>query len=517
MNRNGTDSFSSPDPRRWWVLLVLSASLLVIGLDNTILNVALPTLQSDLGSTGSQLQWIVDAYMLVFAGLLLTAGALGDRFGRKRALAFGLTIFGLGSGLSALATSPDMLIATRALMGIGGAFIMPSTLSIITAVFPPDERPKAIGAWAAVSGLGIAIGPVAGGWLIEHSSWHAIFLVNLPFVLAALVAGRFLIPESKDPAAPRLDVPGFALSIAGLTTLVWAIIEAPMRGWTDGGIVGAFGLAAVILGAFLAWELRAREPMLDVRLFRNPSFSGASGAITFVFFALMGSMFFLTQYLQDVLGYSALGAGLRVSPIAIGLIIGGPVSAKLAARFGTKVVVTGGLVLVAAGLSIATQFEVGTGYGVVLAHLLVMGFGMGMAMAPATDSVMGSVPLDKASVGSAVNDTTRTTGGALGVAVLGSLLASQYRGDMDDAVAGLPHRAADLANDSLGGGLAVAHKLGSPELADAAHTAFVSGMHVAALAAAGVALLGAVVAAVVIPGRERESVPAAARLEPVPA
>jgi MFS family permease len=231
--------------------------------------------------------------------------------------------------------------------------------------------------------------------------------------------------------------------------------------------------------------------MLDVRLFRNPSFSGASGAITFVFFALMGSMFFLTQYLQDVLGYSALGAGLRVSPIAIGLIIGGPVSAKLAARFGTKAVVTGGLVLVAAGLSIATQFEVGTGYGVVLAHLLVMGFGMGMAMAPATDSVMGSVPLDKASVGSAVNDTTRTTGGALGVAVLGSLLASQYRGDMDDAVAGLPHRAADLAGDSLGGGLAVAHKLGSPELVDAAHTAFVSGMHVAALAAAGVALLGA--------------------------
>ena len=504
MNRNETVSFS-PDPRRWWVLVVLSASLLVIGLDNTILNVALPTLQSDLGSTSSQLQWIVDSYMLVFAGLLLTAGALGDRFGRKRALAFGLTVFGLGSGLSALATSPDMLIATRALMGIGGAFIMPSTLSIITAVFPPDERPKAIGAWAAVSGLGIAIGPVAGGYLIEHSSWHAIFLVNLPFVAAALIAGRFLIPESKDPSAPRLDVPGFALSIAGLTTLVWAIIEAPSRGWTDGTILAAFGVAAVVLGAFLAWELRAREPMLDVRLFRNPRFSGASGAITFVFFALMGSMFFLTQYLQDVLGYSALGAGLRVSPVALGLVIGGPLSAKLAARFGTRVVVAAGLVLVAAGLSIATQFEAGTGYGLVLMHLLVMGFGMGMAMAPATDSVMGSVPVDKASVGSAVNDTTRTTGGALGVAILGSLLASRYRGDMDHAVAGLPHRAADLAGDSLGGGLAVAHKLGSPALADAAHSAFVSGMHVAAVAAAGVALLGALIAIVVIPGRERSS------------
>ncbi len=518
MNRNDTVSFSSPDPRRWWVLLVLSASLLVIGLDNTILNVALPTLQVDLGSTGSQLQWIVDSYMLVFAGLLLTAGALGDRFGRKRALAFGLTVFGLGSGLSALATSPDMLIATRALMGVGGAFIMPSTLSIITAVFPPDERPKAIGAWAAVSGLGIAIGPVAGGWLIEHSSWHAIFLVNLPFVAAALIAGRVLIPESKDPAAPRLDLPGFALSIAGLTTLVWAIIEAPSRGWTDPTILSAFGVAAAVLGAFMAWELHTREPMLDIRLFRNPNFSGASGAITFVFFALMGSMFFLTQYLQDVLGYSALGAGLRVSPIAAGLVIGGPLSAKLAARFGTRVVVAGGLVLVAAGLSIATQFEVGTGYGTVLAHLLVMGFGMGMAMAPATDSVMGSVPLDKASVGSAVNDTTRTTGGALGVAVLGSLLASRYRGDMDHAVAGLPHRAADLAGDSLGGGLAVAHRLGDNGLAEAAQSAFLNGMHVAAIAAAAVALAGAIVAYMVIPARELEAEPAGALTpEPVPA
>src|SRR4051794_2968945 len=353
------DRTPAPDPRRWWTLLVLSASLLVIGLDNTILNVALPTLEHDLGASSSQLQWIIDAYMLVFAGLLLTAGALGDRFGRKRALSFGLAVFGLGSGLSALATSPEMLIATRALMGVGGAFIMPSTLSIITAVFPSDERAKAIGIWAGVSGLGIAIGPVAGGWLIEHASWNAVFLVNLPFVVAALIVGRWLIPESKDPAAPRLDLPGFALSIAGLTTLVWAIIEAPARGWTDGTILGAFGIAAVILGTFLAWELRAREPMLDVRLFRNPSFSGASGAITFVFFALMGSMFFLTQYLQDVLGYSALGAGLRVSPIAIGLIIGGPVSAKLAARFGTRLVVAGGLLLGAAGPPIAPPFEAG--------------------------------------------------------------------------------------------------------------------------------------------------------------
>ena len=508
----------TPDPRRWWMLVVLSASLLVIGLDNTILNVALPTLERDLGASSSQLQWIVDAYMLVFAGLLLTAGALGDRFGRKRALTLGLVIFGLGSGLSALATSPEMLISTRALMGIGGAFIMPSTLSIITAVFPSDERAKAIGIWAGVSGLGIAIGPVAGGWLIEHASWNAVFLVNLPFVVAALVAGHWLVAESKDPAAPRLDFPGFALSIAGLTTLVWAIIEAPSRGWTDPTTLAAFGVAAAILGAFFAWELRTAQPMLDIRLFRNPRFSGASAAITLVFFSMFGTIFFLTQYLQGVLDYTALEAGVRVTPIAVGLILGGPISAKLAARFGTKRVVAGGLVLVAIGLSIVTQFHVDSSYGIVVAHLLVLGFGMGMAMAPATESVMGSLPIEKASVGSAVNDMTRTTGGALGVAILGSLLASQYRGDMDDAVSGLPHGAAESASDTLSGGLAVAHRLGDSNLADAAQSAFVNGMHGAAIAAAAVALVGAVIAYAVIPAREREPAAGLAVVpEPVPA
>src|SRR3954447_24434828 len=501
-------------PQRWWTLVVLSASLLVIGLDNTILNVALPTLEHDLGASSSQLQWIVDAYMLVFAGLLLTAGALGDRFGRKRALSFGLAVFGLGSGLSALATSPAMLIATRALMGVGGAFIMPSTLSIITAVFPAEERAKAIGVWAGVSGLGIAIGPVAGGWLIEHASWNAVFLVNLPFVAAALLAGRWLVPESKDPTAPRLDIPGFAMSISGLTTLVWAIIEAPSKGWTNPTILAAFAAAAAILGAFMAGELRTSEPMLDIRLFANPRFSGASAAITLTFFAMFGSIFFLTQYLQGVLGYTALEAGVRVTPIAVGLILGGPISAKLAAKLGTKVVVAAGLTLVAVGLSIVTQFAVDSTYGIVAAHLLVLGFGMGMAMAPATESVMGSLPVEKASVGSAVNDTTRTTGGALGVAILGSLLASQYRGDMEGAVSGLPHESAATASDTLSGGLAVAHRLGDSGLAEAAQSAFLNGMHVAAIAAAAVALAGAIVAYMVIPAHEREAEPAVAPAPP---
>ena len=420
-----------PDPRRWWTLAVLCLSLLVIGLDNTILNVALPTLQRDLDASSSQLQWIVDVYMLVFAGVLLTAGSLGDRFGRKRALTFGLAVFGLGSLGSALATSPELLIAMRGLMGVGGAFIMPSTLSILTATFPANERGKAIGIWAGFSGIGIAIGPVTGGWLIEHADWSWIFLVNLPVVVLALVAGRFLVPESRDESAPRLDLRGFLLSFAALTTLIWGLIEAPSRGWTDALVLGAFAVAAVVLARFIAWERRAPSPMLDIALFRNPRFSASSAAISLAFFALFGMIFLLTQYLQEVRGYTALEAGLRTMPVAAGLIVGGPLSAKLAERLGIRVVVPGRADVrrrravpdLARRHASGLRPDRGRARGARLRH--------GDAMAPATDAIMGSLPEAKMSVGSAINDTTRVAGGALGVAVLGSLLASGYRGDMD--------------------------------------------------------------------------------------
>jgi EmrB/QacA subfamily drug resistance transporter len=499
-----------PDPRRWWTLAVLCLSLLIIGVDNTILNVALPTLQRDLDATSSQLQWIVDAYMLVFAGVLLTAGALGDRFGRKRALTIGLAVFGLGSLGAALSDSAEILIAARAVQGIGGAFIMPSTLSILTATFPAHERGKAIGIWAGFSGLGIAIGPLSGGWLLEHSGWNAIFLVNLPIVVTALVAGRWLVPESKDPSAPRLDFAGFVLSIAGLTALTWGLIEAPARGWTDAAILSAFAAAAVILASFVVAELRTREPMLDVRLFRNPRFSASSAAISLAFFALFGMIFFLTQYLQDVLGYSALEAGVRTMPVAAGLVLGGPSSAKLAERIGAKLVVSGGLAIVAAALYLLSTADAATAYGTIAAALVMLGFGMANAMAPATDAIMGSLPEAKMSVGSAVNDTTRTAGGTLGVAVLGSLLSSGYRADMDAVTAQLPAPARDVANDSLAGAMAVAHRIGDGRLASAAQDAFLSGMHSAALVAAGIALAGALVALAFLPSYER--VP-----EPVPA
>src|SRR4051794_8647402 len=510
MKRNSLVSAASEaDPRRWWTLAVLCLSLLIIGLDNTILNVALPTLQHDLGASSSQLQWIVDVYMLVFAGVLLTAGSLGDRFGRKRALTFGLVAFGAGSLLSALAGSAETLIATRALMGIGGAFIMPSTLSILTHTFPAHERGKAIGIWAGVSGIGIAIGPVAGGWLLEGHGWGAIFLVNIPIVLLALAAGRFLVPESRDETAPRLDLPGFGLSFAGLTALVWGIIEAPSRGWTDPVILLAFAGAVLALAVFAAWELRAPQPMLDVKLFRNPRFSASSAAITLAFFALFGTIFFLTQYLQEIRGYAALEAGLRTLPVAAGLVLGGPLSAALTARLGAKRVVSGGLAGVAVALWLLSTVEADSTYWLIAGALVLLGLGMASTMAPATDAIMGSLPANKVSVGSAVNDTTRTTGGALGVAVLGSLLASGYRGDMDAVTRTLPAPARDAAQDSVAGAMAVAGRVGGAageKLHAAAEHAFMSGMHTAALVAATIALGGAFVALAFLPARE--SVPA---------
>jgi EmrB/QacA subfamily drug resistance transporter len=509
--------------RRWWTLGVLSLALVVISLDNTVLNVALPTISEDLGANSSQLQWIVDSYTLVFAGLLLMAGSLGDRFGRRRALQAGLVVFLVGSVAAAVSDSPALLIASRALMGVGGAFIMPSTLSVLTNVFPAEERPKAIGIWAAVSGIGIAIGPVTGGFLIEHFSWGSVFLINVPIALGALVLSMPLVPESKDPAAPRLDPFGAALSIAGLTTLLWGIIEAGGdRGWGDSAVLSSFGLAVALLTAFAVWELHAPSPMLNVRLFRDRNFSASSASIGLVFFALFGTIFFLTQYLQSVLGYAPLKAGEAIIPVSVGLIAAAPQAAKLTVKYGPRMVVAGGLALVAAGLTLLSTADAGSGYGLIAVVLLIMGSGMGMAMTPATEALMSSLPREQAGVGSAMNDTVRQVGGALGVAVLGSLLTSGYRGDMESAVSGLPAGAGHTASDSVGGAIGVADQVGGSageSLTAAAQTAFANAMSTTVLVAAGVALMGAVVAAVVLPSKEREPEPVAARevAEPVAA
>ncbi|MGH9005534.1 MAG: DHA2 family efflux MFS transporter permease subunit, partial [Acidimicrobiia bacterium] len=358
--------------------------------------------------------------------LLLTAGALGDRFGRKGALTAGLVIFGTASGVSAFATSADQLIALRAVMGFGAALIMPATLSILTNVFPPAERARAIAIWAGLAGAGAAFGPIASGFLLEHFWWGSVFLVNLPVVAAALIAGRRLVPQSKDAAQPPLDPVGAVLSMVGLGALLYGIIEGPNHGWTD-PLTLAWGVGGIaILVVFGLWERRTRHPMLDLGFFRSPIFSSAAGAITLIFFAMFGTFFLFTQYLQLVLGYGTLEAGVRMLPMAFTMMVAAPSSARLVERFGARRVVTIGLSLVAVALLLLSTVAVDTPYWRLVLNLMVMAAGMGLSMAPSTTGIMASLPLGKAGVGSAVNDTTRELGGALGVAVLGSLLASQY-------------------------------------------------------------------------------------------
>ncbi|MGH2662735.1 MAG: MFS transporter [Actinomycetota bacterium] len=505
MSIDGQAGQSAPYERRWLALLVLCLSLVVIGMDNTILNVALPTLARDLQATASELQWMVDSYVLVFAGLLLTMGALGDRFGRKRALNIGLLVFVGGSVLSAFADSAEVLIASRATMGIGGALIMPSTLSIITNVFPPKERGRAIGIWAGVAGLGIVLGPVIGGWLLEHFWWGSVFLVNVPVVAVAILAGWGLVPESKDPYATPLDPVGAGLSIAALVTLVYGIIEAPDRGWTDGLILAAFAIALVLAVLFIWWERRVEHPMLRIEFFRNPRFSAASAAITTVFFALFGTVFLLTQHLQFVLGYSPLQAGFRVLPVAT-LIVAAPLSARIVERIGTKAVVATGLLTVATSLTILSTADVASGYGLVAWTIAILGFGMGLTMAPATESIMGSLPLAKAGVGSAMNDTTRMVGGALGVAVLGSVLASSYGSAIEPALRGIPPQIAEAAGDSIGAVSTMAPRLdeAGAALLAAGRAAFIEGMTHAVLVGAAVAAVGAVLVLLFLPAHARE-------------
>ncbi len=521
MTSHQISNHDHPYPRRWYALLVLALSLLIVTVDNTILNVALPTIREELDASSSELQWIVDSYLLVFAGLLLAAGSLGDRFGRKGALFAGLGIFGAASLMAALSTTSDQLIVSRALMGIGAAAIMPTTLSILTNIFPKEERPKAIAIWAAVAGVGIAVGPVSGGLIIEHLDWSWIFLVNLPVVVTCLIAGWILLPTSRDPESPRLDYPGFGLSIAGLTALVWGLIEAPERGWTNPTILGAFGVAAALIAMFISWELRTKQPMLDVSVFRNLRFSAANVAITFVFFALMGVMYFLTTYLQTVLGYSALEAGVRMVPIAAGVIFAARLSVPLTARLGTKIVVSAGLGIVALGLGAFTSTGVDTEYlWKIAGALTTMGFGMGLTMAPATEAIMGSLPKAKAGVGSAMNDVVRELGGTLGVAVLGSIVSTGYASSMD-GTSGLTGAAAEAASDSVGGAHEVAAQLpggAASKLVAVADSAFVDAMTTAASVAAGAALFGALVAAAFLPSRARpEPEPRATAALPQPA
>ncbi|SRR5581483_3354609 len=506
--------------RRWFTLLVLCVSLVVIVLDNTILNVALPTMakpaaNGGLGASGSQLQWIVDAYTIVFAGLLLTAGSLGDRFGRYRFLAVGLSVFGAGSLLSAFATDANVLILTRCLMGVGGAFIMPSTLSILTNVFTdPRERGRAIGVWAGVSALGLGIGPISGGVLLSHFWWGSIFLVNVPIVVLGLVFGYFLVPESRDPAAPKLDPLGAVLSITGLTSVLWAVIEAPSHGWTAPDVTAGFVVGFVLVAVFLWWERRTESPMLNIDFFRNPRFSAASGAITVTFFALFGTLFLMTQYLQSVLGYSTVKAGAVLLPQAAVIMVAAPLSSVWVQRFGNKVVVATGMTLVGITFASFLTLQPNTSTLHVILVTVLLGLGMGNVMAPATDSIMGSLPRAKAGVGSAVNDTTRQVGGAFGVAVLGSILSSRFTSHFTGAVAGqVPGDVVAHAKDSVGSALGIARDLPpgaqrfAPQIVNAAKDGFINGFHAASVVAAVVVFAAALGVLRWLPARATDEEP----------
>jgi EmrB/QacA subfamily drug resistance transporter len=489
--------------RRWITLAVVCLSLVVISIDNTILNVALPSIVRDVGAEGSELQWIIDSYTIVFAGLLLTAGSLGDRYGRKKALTAGLVLFGGFSALASRATSAPMLIAARGLMGIGGAFIFPTTLSILTNSFAGRERARAIGIWAGVAGLGIVIGPLGGGLLLEHFAWGSVFLVNVPLCAAAVLLGHFFVPDSRDPDESRLDPVGALLSIVALALLLYGIIEAPNVGWGEPKVVGALVGGGAVLGLFLAWELHIDHPMLDVRFFRNPRFSAASGTITLTYFALFGSTFLLTQYFQFVLGYSPLEAGLMTAPVAVGIMAFAPQAPKLVDRVGTKRVVVAGLLIVAGALCCYASDTIMSSFVGGAVVRLLFGAGMGLTTAPATESIMGSLPPGKAGVGSAVNDTTRQTGGALGVAVLGSIFALRYHSVIGDASFAPAPARADV-KDSIGKALEAAASAGGqvgPRIVAEARHAFVVSMRLVYGTAAAVVLCAAFVAWSFLPAR----------------
>jgi MFS transporter, DHA2 family, multidrug resistance protein len=501
--------------RRWWILAVLCLSVLLAVVDNTIVNVALPTMSRTLSASTQDLQWIVDAYTLVFAGLLIVGGNLGDRLGRRRVLQAGLALFALTSVAAALSRTTGELIASRAAMGVAAALIYPATLALLTNVFTDArERATAIGIWSGVSGLAVAIGPVTGGLLLRHFSWSSVFYVNVPVVIIALVAGMRLLPESRDPKAGRFDPLGAAASIAGVGLLVWTVIEAPRHGWASAATIGGFAGALVILAAFVGWQLRRPDPMLDVRLFRNPRFTAASGAIALAFFGLFGFIFLITQYFQVVLSYDPLRAGVATLPFALVTGLVSPAAIALMKRVGTKAVVTTGLALMSAGFVAAAGTSVDSAYwGRIITAMVLIAAGLALTASPATEAIMGALPPGKAGVGSAVNDTTRELGGTLGVAIVGSVMSSAYSSHVLTALTkvGAPAAVTSAAQQSVVAGLRAAAYL-PPGLrgfaADAARQAFVAGLHNGSLVAAGATAVAALATLAFLPARVRPPVTA---------
>ena len=454
------------NPRRWWILIVLCLSSLVLVVDGMALTVAVPQMTRDIGATAQDTQWILDSYVLVFAGLLLTSGSLGDRFGRRKVMIIGLLLFGAASLAAVFAANPGELIAVRIAMGVGGALIMPSTLSILITVFDETERPKAMAAWTSVAMLGLVGSPVLGGVLIDHFSWHAIFFINVPVVALAVLAGMVLMPESKGPWQ-RPDLPGAMLSAAGITALVWWIIGIPQHGAFGGPSAIPLAVAIIALGAFMVWENITSEPMVPLVLFKHRNFSGGSLSLALVEIANGGLLLVFTQYLQFVLGYTPFKAGLAFVPLAVTALIGNIAGAKLAATTGPRFLVLGGLLVMAASFGLLTTVSADTGFVIPAVALGLLGLGAGLAMPAAVGALMSTIPVEKAGVGSALNDTIQQAGSALGIAILGSLLASGFARHV-------PVGAPAQARHSIAAALAAAR--GDTSLVHAARQAFTASM-----------------------------------------
>jgi MFS transporter, DHA2 family, multidrug resistance protein len=506
-------------PRRWPILGVLVISLLVVVLDSTVLNVALRSIADPvkgLGASQGQLEWSINSYTLTFAGLLFTWGVVADRVGRKRILIVSLLLFGLASLASAYAQTAGQLVAARALMGIGGAGVLPATLSIISDVFDPRERARAIGVWAGTVGLAAAIGPIVGGLLLEHFWWGSVFLINIPIVLMGVIAVAALVPESRNPQPGRIDFAGVLMSIIGLVTLVYGIVDGGEHGFDGPRSIGSILGGIAVLAGFVAYERRLAYPSLDVRLFRNPGFSAAVAAVGLVFFAAMGVIFFMSFYLQAVRGYTPLRSGLMFLPFAIAQLLFAPQSAKFVRRFGPRAVCAVGMGLVSTALLGMAAINTHTSVWYIGVLFFIQGAGMANVMPPATESVMAALPRERAGVGSAVNNTIRQVGSALGIAVLGSLLASVYRDRLAPSVTHLPAAARQVASESITGAYGVAERMGpaGKALIGPANDAFISAMHLTAIVSTGVGVLGIAVVLLWLPRRSGPVTPAGT-LDPV--
>ncbi|AZQ34311.1 DHA2 family efflux MFS transporter permease subunit [Streptomyces cyaneochromogenes] len=494
--------------RRWAILGVLMLSLLIVVLDNSILNVAIKTISTPaptgLGATQSELEWAINSYTLVFAGLLFSAGLLGDRLGRKKVLLGGLAVFGIGSALAAFSGSPGELIAFRAVMGLGAAFVMPATLAVLMNVFERDEQPKAIGIWAGGVGLAIAIGPITGGLLLDHFWWGSVFLINVPIVLIAVALMVWLVPDSRDPNPGRIDPVGVVLSVVGLVLLVYGIIKGgQLADFTDVTVLATIAAGLAVLVGFVVFEKRSDHPSIDVTYFRNKVFSAAIGVIALVFFALMGVTFFSVFYTQSVRGYSPLETGLLMLPLAAAQMLFAPRARLVVDRFGNRATTTGAMLLIAATLTAFATFEADTPIWILEVVFFLMGAAMAHIMTPLSVVIMQALPREKAGSASALSNTFRQVGGALGIAVLGSVMSATYRGGIEDRLTVLPEGVRHTAGESIEATLGVADRLGQrgEALVGPAHDAFLHSMHVTALWGAGVAVLGAVVVALFLPGR----------------